>query len=327
MAGIMKEMQAMDVSVVMTCYNEGPYIGAAVRSVLDQSAAHRIAKIVIADDGSGQETLSVLRDIQNCDPRISVIFGEGGVGPAEQRNRAIAQTTTPLIAILDGDDIWSREKLELQLPLFESDGPTGLSYTGYFSFPNDDLTAARRATVVDLTRSKDLVAAYFLNDPPILPSTVIMRRSVFDICGGFDPSLRVFEETDLYLRMARYCRFSLLDEPLLYKRNRGTSITGGRKDLMAHHALVAFKAASEEPRLMPLVPIRLAERARKLANHRLLLGDRAGAQGLSRLAVRLDPFSYRAWLARLASSLLAGPLLSLASREFGERRRALGADQ
>ena len=76
-------------SVILTCYNEGPYIGAAVRSILDQTRADLIDKIVIADDGSDLDTIQALRVIEAWDSRIEVLFGQGGMGLPHQRNLAI----------------------------------------------------------------------------------------------------------------------------------------------------------------------------------------------------------------------------------------------
>lgn len=315
---------ALTVAVIMTCYNEGRYIGAAVRSVLDQSRADRIEAVVIADDGSDPDTLAVLREIEHWDSRIRVLYGPGGVGLPGQRCRAIAETRAPVLAILDGDDLWTPDKLERQLPLLAADPAVGLLYADFFVFPGEDLGAARRAGVLDITGDADVQRTYFLNDPPIIPSTTLLRRDAYDAAGGFDPAVRVFEDTDFYLRLARVTRFGLVDTPLLYKRQRGSSITGGRKDLMAHHALVALKAAAAEPALLPLVPRRLAERARKLGNQRFLLEDRRGAVALLRFAVRLDPLNWRAWQSLAAATLFPRLALRLLGAGGRARQAALG---
>ncbi|MET0239590.1 MAG: glycosyltransferase, partial [Sphingobium sp.] len=229
------------VAVILTCYNEGPYIGAAVRSVLDQSRADLVTAIIIADDGSQPATIAVLKDIERWDPRISILYGTGGAGPSGQRCKAIATTDADVLAILDGDDLWTADKLERQLPVLMAQPDIGLVYTDFFAFPDENLAAARRAGVLDITGSRWLSHTYFLNDPPIIPSTTLLRRTAYEACGGFDAAVHIFEDTDIFIRMARVTRFALLDEPLLYKRNRGTSITGGRSDLMAHHAFVTLK--------------------------------------------------------------------------------------
>jgi glycosyltransferase involved in cell wall biosynthesis len=309
------------VAVIMTCYNEGQYIGDAVRSVLDQTWASRIKEIVIADDGSQEETLTVLREIEGWDSRITIIYGKGGVGLPGQRCRAIEMTQAPIIAILDGDDIWVPEKLERQLPIIESNQDCGIVYSDFFTFPEKDISVARRAGVLDISGAANASVTYFLNDPPIIPSTILIRRAAYEASGGFNPEVRIFEDTDFYLRIAKMVGFALVNEPLLYKRNRVSSITGGRNDLMAHHAFVALKAAADNPELLPLVPRRLAERARKLGNSKLLLNDRQGAVELLSLAVRFDPLNWRAWTSLVAAKLF--PVLAL--RMLGkERQAALG---
>lgn len=321
----MKPQPRLTVSVIMTCYNEGPYIEAAVHSVLDQTWADRIEKIVIADDGSRADTIAVLKGIETWDPRILVLYGPGGVGLPGQRNKAIAETGSDTFAILDGDDLWAADKLERQLAVLEARPDVGLVYADYFTFAGD-LSTARRGGVLDITAAEALTVAYFLNDPPIMPSTTLIRRSAFEACGRFDPMVRVFEDTDFFLRIARHTRFALIDEPLLYKRNHASSITGGRPDLMAHHAYVALKAAADEPRLLKLVPKRLAERARKLGNQRFLLDDREGAVRLLSFAVRLDPLNRRAWTSLLAARLFPDLALRLLGSDGRRRRAALGLD-
>lgn len=312
------------IAVIMTCYNEGPYIGPAVRSVLDQSRADLIETIIIADDGSDAETLATLREIERWDDRIRTIFGPGGVGLPGQRHLAISQTQAPFIAILDGDDLWHPRKLELQHAALLEKPEAGLVYSDFYTFPDFDLQAARRAGVLDISDAPDLLVRYFLNDPPIVPSTTLIRRSAYGACGGFDASVRIFEDTDFYLRMARVTRFCLTNEPLLYKRYRTSSITGGRKDLLAHHAFVALRAAAEEPRLLPFVPRRLAERARKLGNQRFLLDDRVAAVALLQFAVRLHPWNWRSWTSLIAAKLFPRLALKLLGDKGKARRRALG---
>ncbi len=314
------------VAVIVTCYNEGAYIGEAVKSVLSQTRSDLISSIVIADDGSEPTTLEVLRDIEGWDDRISVKYGPGGAGLPAQRNWAISSVDCPFFAILDGDDLWTSDKLESQIPEIQRDDMIGLVYSSYFTFPDHTRSAARLAKVLDLTASPDLTKAYFLNDPPIIPSTTLIRRSVFEGCGGFDPSVRVFEDTDLYLRLSRRCRFAFVDKPLLYKRNRGASITGGRRDLMAYHAFVALKAAADEPRLLPLVSRRLAERARKLGNQRYLLGDVEEASRLLRFATQVDVLNWRAWASLAAAKLFPRAAERMLAGRLKSRRSALGVD-
>lgn len=314
----------MSVAVIMTCYNEGPYIGPAVRSVLDQTRAETITRIVIMDDGSDEATRTVLKDIETWDPRIEVAYGPGGYGLPKNRNLASARCgDCEHLAILDGDDLWTPDKLEKQLRILESDPATGLVYTGYRTFADLDLETGRVSHVLDLAGAEDLTRTYFLNDPPIMPSSVIMRRSAFEAAGRFNDTIRVFEDTDFYLRLSRVTKFAAIDEPLIAKRNRTSSITGKRQGLMAHHAFVAFNYAAQDTRFLPLVPRRLSDRARKLGNLEYYEGRVVEARRFWSLAARLDPTSLAAlagwtlaavggsWARRMLEPLLASRAATL----------------
>lgn len=315
------------VDVVLSCYNEGSYIGQAIRSILNQTQRDRLGRIVVADDGSGPDTTDVLKDIETWDPKVSVLYGRGGAGPAAQRNLAIASTDAPYVAILDGDDYWTETKLEQQLPLLDADLGLGLIYSDYYAFPADNPGVARRAGATNITGTANQSHAYFLCDPPILPSTVTLRRSIIDRVGGFDPAIRMFEETDLWFRMAQICRFGFVDAPLLYKRYHPESLTGGRRDLMPEHTFVAMKAVSHDPTLLPFLPHRLSERARKLGGHRFLQGDIKEAARLLHLAVQLQPFNIRAWPAWAAAALVPNLSYRLIGAKLRRRRRALGIEK
>lgn len=311
-------------SVILTCYNEGDYIEAAIDSVLSQTRQDLIEKIVISDDGSVAATVSILQRLAQRDSRIEIIYGNGGLGLPANRNLAASHCHTQYLAILDGDDIWAPTKLEKQIPFLDRDERVGLVYSDYSTFPNMDLSLARRAGVNDITKAGNLARTYFFNDPPIIPSTILLRKMYFDLINGFDPAVLIFEDTDFYLRLARVCKFSMVNEPLLFKRNRESSITGGRSDLMAHHAFVAFKFAAIDQDFLPEVPLRLAERARKLGNHKFLIGDEKGALLHLSLARKLNPFNMRAQASWIVARFFPGLAHRLMFRAFASRRAAIG---
>jgi glycosyltransferase involved in cell wall biosynthesis len=275
---------------------------AAVESVLVQTAAATIDKILIMDDGSDQDTLDVLARLKLRDPRIEVRYCRRNGLPLN-RNLAAQECLSKYIAILDGDDLWAPQKLEKQIRLMDADPTIGLTYTGYSLFSGSEPSEGLPCRVMNLDGRPDLTRAYFLNDPPIVPSSTLMRRDRFKEAGMFDPGVRVFEDTEFFLRLSRICKFSAIDEPLVYKRMRGSSITGQRGALMAHHAYVAFLAAATDPGLLPLVPKRLSQRARKLGNVYYYADDVRAARRMYALAARLDPLSLLAWAGLLLSAL------------------------
>lgn len=315
------------ISVIITCYNEGGYIEECLKSVRSQTVYDRVSEVIIIDDGSDEETINKLQKLEGLDAKFHFIYGAGGVGLSGQRCIAINRSSSEFFAILDADDYWVEDKLEKQISTITKDVGIGLVYSDYFMFPDQGVNFARRAGVLDICTSNDLEKEYFLNDPPIIPSTTLIRRSAYEQSGGFDPKVVVFEDTDLFVRMGRVCRFGLVNSPLTYKRYHKKSITGGRKDLLAHHAYVAFKAASCNSDLLGLVPKRLSERARKLGNQKFLMNDVPASKELLSLAVKLSPFNRRSWLSLVAVTFFPKLSMKLIGKKGREIQSSLGVAQ
>lgn len=312
------------IDVIITCYNEGQYIEDTLRSVLDQTAAKRIQSITIVDDGSTEATVQILKRLEALDPRITIEFGPGGKGISAQRNLAIGKGTAAYVAILDGDDIWEPEKLACQTALLDQEDVLGLVYSDYYAFADGDPGSERRANAADLSQAKNQTQAYFLCDPPILPSATIIRRKVFESSGGFDEGIRMFEEADLWIRVSCISRFGFVNKPLTKKRYHRSSLTGANLDVMPDHVAIALGAIKFDPDLLRFVPRRLAERARKLGNQHYLLGNPAAARKLLKLSIALYAFNPRTWASYLVVCLIPQLSYRLLKPRLQARRRALG---
>ena len=79
----------LGVTAIVTCFNEGAYIRAAVESILNQTRSDLIEELIVLDDGSQAETLAVLAQVETIDPRVRVVYGPGGARQAAQRNKGV----------------------------------------------------------------------------------------------------------------------------------------------------------------------------------------------------------------------------------------------
>ena len=101
------------VTVIIPCYRCAKSILRAVNSVVKQTLMP--AEIVLVDDASGDDTLSLLQDLEHIYPAlIKVISLSENVGAACARNTGWRQATQPYIAFLDSDDTWHPRKIEIQ---------------------------------------------------------------------------------------------------------------------------------------------------------------------------------------------------------------------
>lgn len=105
------------VSIIMPCYNSESTILNAVRSVLEQT--YSSWELLIVDDCSTDKTLEVLDTIK--DNRVKIITLKKNSGsPAAPRNKGLDLARGDYIAFLDSDDVWSKDKLKIQIEFMKS---------------------------------------------------------------------------------------------------------------------------------------------------------------------------------------------------------------
>ena len=104
------------VSIITPTYNHEQFIGQCVGSVLAQTYTNW--EQIIIDDGSTDNTNEVIKTYN--DRRIRYIYQKNvGIWKLnETYNKALALANGELIAILEGDDFWPPDKLEVQVPFF-----------------------------------------------------------------------------------------------------------------------------------------------------------------------------------------------------------------
>ena len=100
---------SLQIAVIIAAYNAGATIARAVQSAL--AAAH-VAEVVVVDDASTDDTAALAIKASAGDGRLSVLEQTINQGPSAARNRAIRETSAPLIAILDADDFFLPERFE-----------------------------------------------------------------------------------------------------------------------------------------------------------------------------------------------------------------------
>ena len=198
------------VSVLTPTYQHAAFIGDCIRSVLAQTV--RDWEMIIVDDGSDDGTPDIAESFD--DPRIVVLrrqhMGVAGLGGAYAS--ALAKTTAPMVAILEGDDSWPATKLEDQLPSFSDPdvvlayGSAGLMdehgciYARYWHSPR----AGVRSNDPIGTALPALVGVNF-----IVAATVMLRRSALERIGGFfQPAGIPYVDHPTWLRLATIGRFA-----------------------------------------------------------------------------------------------------------------------
>lgn len=105
------------VSVIMPAYNGSSFISDSITSVLSQTFKN--IELIIIDDGSSDETVEIIDKFKEIDNRVKLLQNDENQGVSYSRNRGIEISKGEWIAFIDCDDIWEKEKLELQLNYHE----------------------------------------------------------------------------------------------------------------------------------------------------------------------------------------------------------------
>jgi len=188
------------VSVITATYNMGRYLGDTIESILGQTIP--AVQAVVVDDGSTDEETPRVLDRYAGDPRVTVVR-QANAGQTVAKNNGLRHATGEFIGFCDADDLWRSDKLEHQLPLFDGRDELGVVY-GDFQFIDGE--GAPIETVRPRTHSGritgPLLADNFIHFP-----TTLTRRSVLEEFGGFDESLSMAIDYDLWLRVSTRYEF------------------------------------------------------------------------------------------------------------------------
>lgn len=184
--------QAVPVSVIMSTYNRGFIIGRAVESVLSQQ--YKNIELLITDDGSVDNTESVISEYMEKDERVTYLKNRHA-GVSFARNLALKKSEGNLIAYLDSDNVWSPNYLLLMVNTFVDNPDIGTLYCGIKVVNNIRSQKFIRLTRHDRTR--------LLKQNYIDLNIFMHKRRIYETLGGFDESLTSLEDWDLIIRYTK----------------------------------------------------------------------------------------------------------------------------
>ena len=207
------------VSVIIPAYNAAGCVRRAVESVLKQS--FRDFELLVVDDGSTDATRAVL---SGYGTRLRLL-AQANSGPAAARNHGIRHARGDYVAFLDADDYWQAEKLQRQVGLLDAQAEIGFCSTATAVVDNAGRPAGDWPCHMDAGPLPDIL---FLHGTVISGSTsgVLARRHLIDELGGFDESLRGFEDPDLWIRLAARTGYACIPEALTVVVRTPNSVSG-----------------------------------------------------------------------------------------------------
>ena len=230
------------VSIVIPAYNAMKYLPETVATVFQQT--YEDYEVIIVNDGSTDDVAAWVTELNH--PKVKLISQENQ-GLSGARNTGIIHAQGDYVALLDADDLWHPTKLEKQVKCLDQFPEAGLVYTWTALMDESGQLTGRFFGAKDEGKVwKKLIEFNVVG----CGSVPLIRRTCFEKVGLFDRNLRSFvEDWDLWLRMAPYFDFKVVNEPLVYYRQLPSSASRNWEAMATSYQIVIeknFNAAPEE---------------------------------------------------------------------------------
>ncbi len=259
------------VSVVVPAYNVSGYIQETLISLLLQTFSN--FEVLVIDDGSSDDTAAIVEQFEERDSRFQLLQKSNG-GLSSARNYGIRHARGEYIALLDGDDIYHKDKLATHVARLDRDADVGVVYSASQTIRDDG-----RPTFISLSgkpvHSNPMLALLcknFLGHG----SNGVFRRCLVDEVGEFDENLCSWEDVDFWLRIAATQKWRFYREKriLCYYRVRPSGLSFNVVQMRISGEQVIEGAKERSPELIePMLPTAYAYMYRYLARLCLQGGD------------------------------------------------------
>jgi len=278
------------VSIIVPVYNHERFVEATIRSLIGQT--YKNVELILVDDGSSDRSLTILRSLeQDCQSRFvrCIVFEQSNSGIPAALNRGIVASRGSFLFWLASDDLAEPDAIATLLPELLRDDEIGLA-CGDAEFMdaqgnqitqklrNEDFRSSIRYNIArkkkeDFDLETDFGSYRSFIGPNYIPIGCLVRRSHFLEAGYFDVTY-VTEDSELWLRLSKVCKFRFVNRTLCRRRIHGTNT---HRVLRARISLESVRLMLREARYC--IENGLADEWQKCAEERLGRYSRQLAMG------------------------------------------------
>jgi glycosyltransferase involved in cell wall biosynthesis len=193
-------MKSPLISICIPAYNAERYLMAALESVRSQRFGDW--ELIVTEDGSKDAAENIVREFaRSVAQPVRYDRHAQNLGLPATRNTGIASARGEWVALLDADDVWTAGHLESVAALIPGTSAEFI-HSGSVLFDSEtgreiEVRAPSAQTVAQFPRS------LFNGGYTIQPSSVVLRRRLWEDVGGFDPTFRYVEDREMWIRCAR----------------------------------------------------------------------------------------------------------------------------
>ena len=212
------------ISIIMNCYNGEDFLHESIKSILNQT--YRNWELIFWDNQSKDKSSEIFKSYK--DERLKYFLANKHTSLYKARNLAIEKSKGDYIAFLDTDDLWEKDKLELQMNLFNNP-EVGVVYTNAWiikkNIKNKKIHEKRKLPqgyIYD-----NLTKHYNIG----IVTTIIRKKYYEKLNNKFDERFSIIGDFDLFLRLSKICKFESIQKPVASYRLHGKNLSILNKEL------------------------------------------------------------------------------------------------
>lgn len=214
------------ISIIIPTYNNADLLPRAIKSVLNQTYTN--FELIIVDDASTDNTREVVENYIQKDSRVKYYKHKENKERSAARNTGIKYSTKPFLAFLDSDDKWLPTKLEKQILYLKKKGKEWIGV-----YCNRKIIGIGNSSIYPITFRKNipveggrqLIKSVLLQKVGSFSSTILIRKEIIQITGGFNESFILNEDFEFTVRLLKKGKLAYIDEKLaiIYKHSNSVS--------------------------------------------------------------------------------------------------------
>lgn len=232
-----KTVNTPAISVVMPVYNSGAFLAEAIYSILHQT--FRDFELIALNDGSTDNSLSILHAMAAEDSRLRVIHEESNTGLVSRLNQGISLSRGKYIARMDSDDIAMPKRLQTQFNFLEANPNICIVGSAYERTSDN--------SVMRCPYTHDEILTFSLSECPFAHPTVMIRKeALLSLATWYDAAEFPAEDYDLWTRLLTKGKGANLGEVLLRYR--------------VHQGQISSQKSAEQKRAVAKIIVRQLEK-------------------------------------------------------------------
>ena len=194
------------VSIIINCFNGEKFLDEALKSLLQQT--YENCEIIFWDNQSTDSSAKIFKKYQ--DRRFKYFFADEHTTLSKARNLAIEKSKGDLISFLDADDLWEKNKLELQIKFFE-DHKVGAVFSNHWVIKKE----YKKKLLTKTKLPRGYIYNNLIDNYVVGMLTIIIKKNFYlKLAKKFDERFSIIEDYDLILRLSKICVFECIEKPL-----------------------------------------------------------------------------------------------------------------